>query len=68
MLILFPSYLQHSVRMYHGERPRICVAFNAHMGKDLAPLSLYGGGSGEGKRAASIGSSSTEGTATRAIP
>ncbi len=31
MLILFPSYLQHSVRMYHGERPRICVAFNAHL-------------------------------------
>jgi len=48
MLILFPSYLQHSVRMYHGERPRICVAFNAHMGKDLAPLPLYGGGSGRG--------------------
>ena len=32
MLILFPSYLQHSVRMYGGERPRICVAFNAHVG------------------------------------
>ncbi|MCK8517270.1 2OG-Fe(II) oxygenase family protein [Methylonatrum kenyense] len=31
MLILFPSYLQHSVRMYHGESPRICVPFNAHM-------------------------------------
>ncbi len=31
MIILFPSYLQHSVRMYHGERPRICVSFNAHM-------------------------------------
>jgi len=31
MIILFPSYLQHSVRMYHGERPRICVPFNAHM-------------------------------------
>jgi uncharacterized protein (TIGR02466 family) len=31
MLILFPSYLQHSVRMYHGEKPRICVAFNAHL-------------------------------------
>jgi uncharacterized protein (TIGR02466 family) len=31
MMILFPSYLQHSVRMYHGERPRICVPFNAHM-------------------------------------
>jgi uncharacterized protein (TIGR02466 family) len=30
MIILFPSYLQHSVRMYGGERPRICVAFNAH--------------------------------------
>jgi hypothetical protein len=23
--------LQHSVRMYHGERPRICVPFNAHV-------------------------------------
>ncbi|MEA2725288.1 MAG: hypothetical protein QOH59_3059 [Gemmatimonadales bacterium] len=31
MIILFPSYLQHSVRMYTGERPRICVPFNAHM-------------------------------------
>ena len=30
MIILFPSYLQHSVRMYGGEKPRICVAFNAH--------------------------------------
>jgi uncharacterized protein (TIGR02466 family) len=31
MIILFPSYLQHSVRMYRGDRPRICVPFNAHM-------------------------------------
>jgi uncharacterized protein (TIGR02466 family) len=31
MVILFPSYLQHSVRMYGGERPRICVAFNGHV-------------------------------------
>lgn len=31
MLILFPSYLLHSVRMYHGERPRVCVPFNAHL-------------------------------------
>ena len=31
MMILFPSYLQHSVRLYHGERPRICVPFNAHV-------------------------------------
>ena len=31
MMILFPSYLLHSVRMYHGERPRICVPFNAHL-------------------------------------
>jgi uncharacterized protein (TIGR02466 family) len=31
MLILFPSYLQHSARMYHGEKPRICVPFNAHL-------------------------------------
>jgi hypothetical protein len=30
-MILFPSYLQHAVRMYHGERPRICVPFNAHV-------------------------------------
>lgn len=30
-MILFPSYLQHSVRLYHGERPRVCVPFNAHM-------------------------------------
>jgi uncharacterized protein (TIGR02466 family) len=31
MIIVFPSYLQHSVRMYAGERPRVCVAFNAHL-------------------------------------
>lgn len=31
MVIVFPSYLHHSVRMYHGERPRICVPFNAHL-------------------------------------
>jgi uncharacterized protein (TIGR02466 family) len=31
MVILFPAYLQHSVRLYRGERPRICVPFNAHM-------------------------------------
>ena len=31
MIILFPSYLQHSVRVYGGERPRICVPFNAHL-------------------------------------
>jgi uncharacterized protein (TIGR02466 family) len=31
MLVLFPAYLQHGVRLYHGERPRICVPFNAHV-------------------------------------
>ena len=31
MLILFPSYLQHNVRMYRGDTPRICVPFNAHL-------------------------------------
>jgi uncharacterized protein (TIGR02466 family) len=31
MMIVFPSYLQHSVRMYGGQRPRICVPFNAHL-------------------------------------
>ena len=31
MFILFPSYLHHSVRMYEGARPRICVPFNAHL-------------------------------------
>jgi uncharacterized protein (TIGR02466 family) len=31
MIILFPSYLYHSVRMYEGSRPRICVPFNAHL-------------------------------------
>jgi len=29
LIVLFPSTLVHSVRMYHGERPRICVPFNA---------------------------------------
>jgi uncharacterized protein (TIGR02466 family) len=36
MLILFPSYLMHSVRIYHGERARICVPFNAHL-QDIGP-------------------------------
>lgn len=31
MLILFPSYLQHHVRVYNGKKPRICVPFNAHL-------------------------------------
>jgi len=30
LIILFPSYLLHSARTYLGERPRICVPFNAH--------------------------------------
>ncbi len=30
LVILFPSSLVHNVRMYQGERPRICVPFNAH--------------------------------------
>jgi uncharacterized protein (TIGR02466 family) len=34
MMILFPSYMLHSVRIYRGERPRICVPFNAHL-RDL---------------------------------
>ena len=28
-LLLFPSYLMHEVALYHGERERITVAFNA---------------------------------------
>lgn len=31
MIVLFPSYLEHSVRLHRGERPRICVPFNAHL-------------------------------------
>ena len=31
MIILFPSYLHHSVRIYMGDRPRICTPFNASM-------------------------------------
>ena len=31
LLVLFPSYLLHNVRMYRGERPRISVPFNAHV-------------------------------------
>ena len=31
MVILFPSYLQHSVRTFEGDQPRICVPFNAHL-------------------------------------
>jgi uncharacterized protein (TIGR02466 family) len=37
MLILFPSYLLHSVRMYHGARARVCVPFNAHLQNPGAP-------------------------------
>jgi len=29
LLVLFPSSLVHNVRIYQGERPRICVPFNA---------------------------------------
>jgi uncharacterized protein (TIGR02466 family) len=28
-MVLFPSYLQHLVRPYYGERPRISIAMNA---------------------------------------
>jgi uncharacterized protein (TIGR02466 family) len=35
MIILFPSYMLHGVRIYKGERPRVCIAFNAHL-RDLA--------------------------------
>ena len=28
---LFPSYLRHGVRTYHGNNPRICIAVNASM-------------------------------------
>jgi uncharacterized protein (TIGR02466 family) len=31
MVVIFPSYLQHNVRVYRGERPRVCVPFNAHL-------------------------------------
>jgi uncharacterized protein (TIGR02466 family) len=31
LIILFPSHLLHSARIYHGARPRICVPFNAHV-------------------------------------
>ena len=29
LIVLFPSSLVHNVRIYQGERPRICVPFNA---------------------------------------
>jgi uncharacterized protein (TIGR02466 family) len=29
LIVLFPSSLVHNVRIYQGERPRICVSFNA---------------------------------------
>lgn len=35
LMILFPSFMQHSVEPYHGERPRISLAFNAR--KDPYP-------------------------------
>ena len=30
-LLLFPSYLEHGVRRYQGDEPRISVSFNARM-------------------------------------
>jgi uncharacterized protein (TIGR02466 family) len=30
LVVLFPSSLVHNVRIYDGERPRVCVPFNAH--------------------------------------
>jgi uncharacterized protein (TIGR02466 family) len=29
LIVLFPSTLVHNVRIYQGERPRICIPFNA---------------------------------------
>ena len=29
LIVLFPSSLVHNVRVYQGERPRVCVPFNA---------------------------------------
>ena len=29
LLVMFPSSLVHGVRIYQGDRPRVCVAFNA---------------------------------------
>ena len=31
LMNLFPSYVRHGVRTYHGNNPRICVAVNAAM-------------------------------------
>ena len=31
LMNLFPSYLRHGVRTYHGNNPRICIAINASM-------------------------------------
>ena len=31
LVVIFPSSLVHNVRIYQGERPRICVPFNAHV-------------------------------------
>jgi hypothetical protein len=28
MMLLFPAWLMHGVRPYHGDRPRISIAFN----------------------------------------
>lgn len=40
LMILFPSYLLHSVRMYRGTRPRICVPFNAHLKETSAGVPI----------------------------
>lgn len=33
-MLLFPSFLTHMVAPYHGDRPRISIAFNLHMEHD----------------------------------
>jgi hypothetical protein len=31
-VLLFPSWLEHSVAPFHGEGERICIAFNVRLG------------------------------------
>ncbi len=30
MMVVFPSFLYHGVLSYHGDAPRISIAFNLH--------------------------------------
>ena len=42
-LLMFPSWLYHFVNPYHGERPRISIAFNLRIVNSTVPDGVFGG-------------------------